>query len=110
MSSDDDSQKGINVMEQNIVILSADLWSMVDEKTGEQRTGTSIFYVPNLDKVTNETGKSYGYKPVKESLPAEFIKEIAAAGGCPIDAKVTFQIRMQSGKQVLKIASCQLKK
>lgn len=95
-------------MEQNILILSADSWQMTDEKTGELRTGCSIQYIPGLEKVCNETNKSYGYKPVKESLPQEFIHQVAAAGGCPCDAKVTFVIRMQSGKQVLKINTCEI--
>lgn len=95
-------------MEQNIVILSADTWQMADEKTGELRKGCSIHYIPSLVKCCNEEGKSYGYKPVKESLPIEFIHQIEAAGGCPCDAKVTFVIRMQSGNQVLKIGQCEI--
>lgn len=95
-------------MEQRIIILSADAWSMTDEKTNETRTGCSIQYIPSLNPVCNEDNKSYGYKPVKESLPKEFINKIAAHGGCPCEADVTFVIRMQSGKQVLKINECEL--
>ena len=97
-------------MKSNILILSADTWKMVDEKSGEVRTGCSITYIPSLNKVCNEENKSYGYKPVKESLPEEFINDIAAAGGCPCSAKATFVIRMSSGKQVLKIGECVIKK
>ena len=93
-------------MKSKILILSADTWKMVDEKTGEIRTGCTINYIPSLDKVCNDTAKSYGYKPVKESLPEEFIDKIAAVGGCPCDAEATFVIRMVSGKQVLKISEC----
>ena len=96
-------------MKSKILILSADVWSMTDEKTGELRTGCSINYVPSLDRVCNEDKKSYGYKPIKESLPVEFIDKIAAVGGCPCDAEVTFVIRMVSGKQVLKINECVVK-
>lgn len=95
-------------MEQNIVILSADTWQIVDEKTGEVRKGCSIHHIPSLQKVCNESGKSYGYKPAKESLPYEFIHQIEAAGGCPCDAKATFVIRMQSGSQVLRISQCEV--
>lgn len=97
-------------MKSNILILSADTWKMVDENTGEVRTGCTINYVPSLDKVCNTEGKSYGYKPVKESLPEEFINEIAASGGCPCNAEATFVIRLISGKQVLKIGECIIKK
>lgn len=94
-------------MEQEIIILSADAYNMKLED-GTERTGTSIFYVNGLEPVTNESGRSYGYKPVKESLPYEFIQDIISAGGCPVKAKVTFQIRPVSGKQVLKISTCKL--
>lgn len=97
-------------MKSEIYILSADTWNMVDEKTGDLRTGCTIFYVPSLDKVCNEVNKSYGYKPVKESLPEDFIQKIVAAGGCPCVAEATFVIRLVSGKQVLKISECSIKK
>lgn len=96
-------------MEQDIIILSADYYNMKLED-GSHREGTSIFYVGGIEPVVNETGRSYGYKPVKESMPAEFINEIAQAGGCPIKARATFVIRMAGGKQVLKIASCNFQK
>lgn len=95
-------------MEQNIIILSADCWKMTDEKTGEIREGCSIHYIPSLEKCCNEEGKSYGYKPVKESLPVEFINQIKAVGGCPCDAKASFVIRLMSGNQVLKIGQCEV--
>ncbi len=92
-------------MEQEIIILSADYYNMQLED-GSHREGTSINYVSGIEPIVNETGRSYGYKPVKESMPAEFINEIAAVGGCPVKAKATFVIRMSGGKQVLKISSC----
>ena len=95
-------------MEQKIIILSADAWQMADEKTGEVREGCSIQYIPSLERICNETNKSYGYKPVKESLPKDFINKIAEYGGCPCDATVTFVIRQQGGKQMLKIGDCVL--
>lgn len=107
---EDDSQKGNIIMEQKIVILSADTWKMVDEKTGDTRTGCTIFYVPDLAPICNESGKSYGYKPVKETMPYEFIDKIVAAGGCPCEAKVSFVIRMVGGNQVLKINTCEINK
>lgn len=61
---------------------------------GSRKEGTSIFYVSGIEPIVNETGRSYGYKPVKESMPAEFIDDIAASGGCPIKAKASFVIRM----------------
>lgn len=97
-------------MKQRIIILSADAWTMVDEKTGEVRKGTSIHYVPALEPICNETDKSYGYKPVKESLEYDFIHQIAEVGGCPCNADVTFVIRQQGGKQLLKIGECVLAK
>ena len=97
-------------MEQDIIILSADSWALTDEATAEVKKGCAIWYIPGLAPVTNETGKSYGYKPIKESLPVEFIKEIEAAGGCPCNAKVKLVVRMISGKQVLKISECIVQK
>lgn len=97
-------------MKSNIIILSADTWKMVDEKTGDVKTGCTINYIPTLEKICNEENKSYGYKPVKESLPEDFIHKIAAVGGCPCDAEASFVIRLVSGKQVLKISECIVKK
>jgi len=94
-------------MEQEIIILSADAYNMkLDD--GTTKTGTSINYIQGLTPVCNETEKSYGYKPVKESLPYEFISNIAMHGGCPCRAKVSLVIRMVGGKQVLKIGSCEI--
>ena len=94
-------------MEQQIIILSADAYNMKLED-GTTKSGCSVHYIPSLNPCCNDTGKSYGYKPVKESLPYEFIDKIAAVGGCPCTAKVSFVIRMISNKQVLKINECNI--
>ncbi len=94
-------------MEQEVIILSADAYNMKLED-GTEKTGTSIHYIAGLEQCCNDTGKSYGYKPVKESLEYDFINQIAQAGGCPIKAKVSFVIRMSGGKQLLKIGKCEL--
>lgn len=94
-------------MEQEIIILSANAYSMkLDD--GSTRTGCSINYINGLEPICNDTGKSYGYKPVKESLPYEFIDKVAAAGGCPCRAKVKMVIRMSGANQVLKISECEI--
>ena len=77
-------------------------------KSGEKKYKVEVEFLERL-YAHLESGKPARSVELTDD-DAEFIKEIAAAGGCPIDAKVTFQIRMQSGKQILKIATCQLKK
>lgn len=90
-------------MEQEVIILSADAWSMVDEKTGELRSGVSCFYIPVKDlKPLKNSDTSFGVKPLKASMPPEFIKEIEGTG-CPVQAKALYVMRVSNGQQVLKV-------
>jgi len=96
-------------MEQEIIILSANAYSM-ELENGETKKGTSIFYIQGLEPKCNDTGKSYGYTPVKESLPYDFINDVMAVGGCPCSATVSFVLRVVGGKQLLKIGTIELSK
>lgn len=48
------------------LILSADSWSMPDERTGEIRNGVSVWYVNDYREDTSE---ALGFKPTK--VPAD---------------------------------------
>ena len=44
-------------MKQNVIVLSARGWALVDERTKEERTGVSIHYLmtDNLDPFKNDS-------------------------------------------------------
>lgn len=52
-------------MSEKALVLSADPWTMTDEKTGEIRHGVSFWYVNNYRDGEN------GQKPTKVSVSAE---------------------------------------
>ena len=89
-------------MEQNVIILSADFWSMTDEATGLIREGVTVFYFPveTLEPVKN-SDTSFGCKPLKVTMEKDFITQIAAVGGCPCKAIAHNVIRTKSGQQVI---------
>lgn len=89
-------------MEQNVIILSADSWSMTDDATGKVLSGVTVFYYPNKDlSQLKNSDTSFGCKPLKVTMPSEFISEIAAVGGCPVSAVANIVIRNKGGQQVL---------
>ena len=92
-------------MEQEVLILSADFWSMADETTGVIREGVSCWYLPTADlkpAVNNEDGTSLGYRPLKSSVDKEFLQQIKKVG-CPCKAKATYIMKYSSGKQILAV-------
>lgn len=89
-------------MEQKVIILSADAWSMVDENTGALREGVTVFYYPgeSLNPVKN-SDTSYGNKPLKVTMDKDFINTITSIGGCPCVAIAHNVIRNKGGQQVI---------
>lgn len=89
-------------MEQEVIILSADFWSIQDQKTGERNEGTTVWYLTtsSIDVIKNNE-KSYGYVPLKVTMDKDFIHTIAAIGGCPCKALAHCVIKTQGGKQVI---------
>ncbi len=59
------------------LILSADVWRMTDEKTGEVREGATVF---GCQAYREDDEKSVGYKPVKFSAPVSAFQEIKKNG------------------------------
>ncbi len=59
------------------LILSADVWRMTDEKTGEVREGATVF---GCQAYREDDEKSVGYKPVKFSAPVAAFHEIKKHG------------------------------
>lgn len=57
-----------------ILLLSANRWDFVDEKTGENRTGTTV-HVVNMTSQQN-TNEMVGNKPTKFTLDYSFIEKI----------------------------------
>ncbi|NLL93007.1 MAG: hypothetical protein GX225_02515 [Clostridiales bacterium] len=92
-------------MEEKVIILSADAWRFTDEKTGELKTGCSCFYVSTQDltKPKFNSDTSFGYKPLKASMPEDFISKIKQAGGVPLKATAKYIMRVSNGQQVLKV-------
>lgn len=91
-------------METKILILWCRAWSMVDESTGETRSGTSIQYVMTDKLVPFEADdKSFkGYPVSKESVSNECAKSIDAVPGI-YDAE--FGMKSSNGKNVLVVKS-----
>lgn len=52
-------------MSERCLVLSGDNWRMADEKTGEIRTGVSVWYVTDYRE---DSEGQYGFKPIKTSL------------------------------------------
>ncbi len=90
-------------MEQKIIILFANPWSLTDERTGKQRSGVSIQYMMG-DKLTpvNDPNGSSGYQVIKESIPSEMINSLRAVPGV-YDATIGLQPR--GGKTVAVVKS-----
>lgn len=59
-------------MEQ-VLILSADKWEMPDERTGEIRSGLSLWF---LSDYREDSQESFGYKPAKVTAPLELLDKV----------------------------------
>lgn len=63
-------------MAERALILSADSWEMVDEKTGELRKGLSVWFINDY----REDGiGSFGFKPTKVTADLAMIDSLRAA-------------------------------
>jgi hypothetical protein len=72
------------------VILSADAWSMPDEKTGEIRTGVSFWF---LNEYRDQSDlKQIGYKPQKIGGTADLLTKLSKHT-MPIQAELSFSSR-----------------
>jgi len=96
-------------MKSKIIVLYARPWAMVDETTGESRTGVSIQYVMTdslAPAVEVEKGVevSKGVQVVKESITVECAAGIVEAPGY---YEAEFTMKAQGGKNVLHV--CGLK-
>lgn len=60
-------------MGERVLVLSADVWSMPDEKTGELMDGVSVWFVNDY---RDDTPQAIGFKPTKISVPSEKVTEI----------------------------------
>lgn len=58
---------------EKALILSADFWSMTDEKTGEVIKGWSCWYVNDYRE---DAEKSFGYKPTKVTITDELAADL----------------------------------
>lgn len=61
---------------EKALILSADSWSMPDEKTGEIRTGVSVWFVNDYRE---DTDQAVGFKPTKVSADTDLLPLLRAA-------------------------------
>lgn len=63
-------------MADRALLLSADLWEMADEKTGEIRRGASVWYINDYRE---DTEKGLGCKPTKVSGTLEIFDQLRTA-------------------------------
>lgn len=63
-------------MAERALVLSADQWSMPDERTGEIIKGTSIWY---LNSYRESTDGAVGFKPTKVSGSFYMFPQLSAA-------------------------------
>lgn len=61
---------------EKALILSADSWSMPDEKTGEIRKGVSVWFVNDY---RDDTEEAVGFKPTKVSADVELLPMLRSA-------------------------------
>jgi hypothetical protein len=89
-------------MDQTAIIFYTKPWDMIDEQTGQRKTGITVEYLmaENMNPVVNENGsKGYGYN--KESLASDKLPKIKEVPGY-----YTLKFSLQSGskgKPVIKL-------
>lgn len=91
-------------MKQNVIVLSARGWSLIDERTKEERTGVSIHYImtDKLDPYKNDSTGEEGYPPVKQSISLDEAKHLVSVPGV---YEADFQMRASAGKTVLALST-----
>lgn len=55
---------------ERALILSADTWSMTDERTGKPMSGVSVWYVNDYRE---DSADSFGYKPTKVAASQDIL-------------------------------------
>lgn len=89
-------------MRRQIIVLFANQYRVVDEKTGEVKTGVSCNYYFNTDLAAEDNvNGSKGTRPAKASLDFKLMAKILKAPAV-YDAEFTFNIG-SDGKPVLTI-------
>jgi hypothetical protein len=66
-------------MGEKVLVLSADNWNMVDERTGQPMAGVSVWYV---NKYRDDDVGSLGNKPIKIGATDDTFK-VLREGGLP---------------------------
>lgn len=91
-------------MKQKIIILHAQKWSFTDEKTGEFRKGTTIYYLltDTLKSCTGQNG-NMGYAIAKASIPDDLVAKLISVPGI-YDAEFNLQ-SYAGGKVAPKLTS-----
>lgn len=82
------------MLEENVLVLSANAWDFEDEKTRERRRGVTVYA---CHFTSNENGTSYskGIKPVKYTIPYE---EFYKLSEMPLPAYGLFHFNFDYGK------------
>jgi hypothetical protein len=70
-----------NVLTQDVLLLCSYQWKMTDEKTGDQRDGTTILYIPGSLAPIDDGNGTKGHKVAKASLPYDAFNEVVDAPG-----------------------------
>ena len=91
-------------MKQNVIVLSARGWALVDERTKEERSGVSIHYLmtDTMDPFKNDSTGEEGYQPVKQSISMDEAKHLVNVPGV---YEADFQIRASAGKTILALST-----
>ena len=80
-------------MSERVLVLSADAWSLTDEKTGEVRSGFSVWYVNDYRE---DTETQIGMKPTKITATEEILK-VLKSGTLPALFDLDFASRPGAG-------------
>lgn len=91
-------------MNGQILILYARPYDLVDESTGERKTGVSIHYVDSTSSF-NDSQNGYGSPIYKSSLPPEAMTNITSIPGI---YSPTFSTYMAKGQRCSKLVSAEL--
>ena len=89
-------------MKQNVIVLGAKGWAMIDERTQQQREGVSIHYIAsdNLKACVDSVTGLEGYQPTKQSISIEEAKHLESVPGV---YEADFALRPSGGKTILVI-------
>ncbi len=92
----------------SVVLFGAKKWEFTDEKTGEIRSGATL-YIDNLDDEDDLNKRSdpnhLGIKVMKMSAPLDVFKQLAIGGPrFPLDCELVTRLRQgEEGKAVVQV-------